>query len=135
MITIKWRQCDLISSQPEIPIYMTRFFEISPTWTSKCLSRLFPLSPNFTVIQQYKTRIVHQTSFKYSFVILVSTTSEDIYENYKKNQKNYIKTIETRNPSELYLSWFTIFIVNYIYCWFIFLFTLTTLITYLLFIC
>ena len=85
------RQCDLISSQPASPIYMTCFFEISPTWTSKYLSRLFPVSPDFAVIQQYKTRLVHQTSFKYLFVFLVNTTSEKIYENYK-------------NPSELFLS-------------------------------
>ena len=37
-----------------------------------------------------------------------------------------MKTIETRNPSELFLSEY--------YYWFIFRFTLTTLITYLLFI-
>ena len=79
------RQCDLISSQPASPFTLRAcFFEISPTRTSKYLSILFPVSPNFAVIQQYKTRLVHQTSFKYPFVFLVNTTSEKIYENYKK---------------------------------------------------
>ena len=60
------------------------------------------------------TRQVYQTSFKYPFAFLVNTFSEKIYENYKK-QQNLIKTIETRNPSEHYLSEY--------YYWFIFSFS------------
>ena len=66
---------------------MTCFFKISPTCTSKYLSRLLPVSSNFAVIQQYKTRLVHQTCFKYPFAFLVNTNSEKIYENYKENSK------------------------------------------------
>ena len=123
------RQCDLISSQPASPIYMTCFFEISPTWTSKYLSRLFPVSPNFAVIQQYKTRLVHQTSFKYPFVFLVNTTYEKIYiwKLQKKPSKSKLKLLKQEVPLNYFLSEY--------YYWLIFRFTLTTLITYLLFKC
>ena len=64
----------------------------------KYLGGLFYVSPNFAVIQQYKKRLVHQKSLKYSFVFLVHITSEKIYAKYKK-QQTFINTIETKDPN------------------------------------